>query len=115
MRVVGIVLAALMAVPAVAETSEEDKRAQCEFQAGLIGAVQQARMDRVRKARVTETLMAENPDWPDGVATALPAITEYVYAIKRRDLRNVDLGAQTLTTCLANFEQIQALGSEVKN
>lgn len=93
------------AVPAQAA----DKETECQFQADLIGAVQQARLDRVRKDTLTETLLAANPDWPEGAATAIPTIGEYVYGFKRRELRKIDLGAATQQQCLENWEQIQAL------
>ena len=98
-RTVTFLAAIGLAAPAVAAT-EAEKQAACAFQAELMGAVQTARLDRVRKARVADRLMADNPDWPAGVADALPAAVEYVYSIKRRDLRQVDLAAQTRATCL---------------
>ena len=65
--------------------------------------------------RVTETLMAANPSWPEGAANAIPALTEYVYGIKRRDLKQVDLGATTKQQCLDNWEQLQELKKTVSN
>ncbi len=103
-----------LAVPAGAAT-EAEKEAACAFQAELMGAVQTARLDRVRKSRVTDRLIAENPDWPAGVAQALPAVTDYVYSIKRRELQQVDLAAQTEATCLQNYDQIQSLKESVTN
>ena len=64
---------------------------------------------------MAEKLIAQNPDWPAGVSNALPAATEYVYSIKRRDLKKVDLAAQTKATCLQNYEQIQAMKNSVGN
>lgn len=98
-----------------AAASEAEKNAECQFQADLIGAVQQARMDRVRKDKLTETLLAAYPDWPEGAATAIPAIGEYVYGFKRRELRQVDLGAATKQQCLENWDQIQALKESMTN
>jgi hypothetical protein len=104
---------ALTLNPALA--NEAQKQAECQFQADLVGAVQQARLDRVRKEAVTETLIAANPGWPDGAAKAIPALAEYVYGFKRRDLRNVDLGAETKQQCLENWDQIQQLKQSVSN
>ncbi len=103
-----------LAAPAMSAT-EAEKQADCAFQAELMGAVQAARLDRVRKNKVAEKLIAQNPDWPAGVSNALPAATEYVYSIKRRDLKKVDLAAQTKATCLQNYEQIQAMKNSVGN
>lgn len=104
---------ALTLTPAFAD--EAQKEAECQFQADLIGAVQQARLDRVRKANLTETLVAANPDWPAGAAKAIPAIGEYVYGFKRRDLRNVDLGETTKQQCLENWDQLQELKGSFSN
>lgn len=113
----GIRAAILMmcfAAPAMS-ASEAEKQAQCQFQADLIGAVQQARLDRVRKDDAVDTVLEAHPEWPAGVAMAMPAVVEYVYGFKRRDLRNVDLQADTLRTCLENFDQIQTLKKTIEN
>lgn len=111
-----VLTAAVLAMtlsPALA--NEAQKQADCQLQADLIGAVQKARLDRVRKDDVTQTLIAANPGWPTGVEKALPALTEHVYSFKRRDLRNVDLGAVTKQQCLENWEQIQELKKSMTN
>ncbi|MEP4197657.1 MAG: hypothetical protein ABJL99_18695 [Aliishimia sp.] len=100
---------------AIAQTDEATKEAECQFQGELVFAVQQARLERVKKDALAETLLAANPDWPAGVADAIPALGEYVYGIKRRDLKKVDLGESTKTQCLENWEQIQELKNAVSN
>lgn len=95
--------------------ADAKKEAACAFQAQLLGQVQAARLDRVRKDEVAETLLEANPEWPDAVQTALPAVVEYVWGFKRRDLKKIDLAADAETTCLENYEQIKALGSSVSN
>ena len=114
MRTLALVAALGLAGPSFAATAAE-KEAACAFQAELMGAVQAARLDWVRKNKVTDRLLARNPDWPAGVADALPAVTEYVYSIKRRDLKRVDLAAQTKATCLQNYDQIQSMKNAVTN
>lgn len=109
------VLALTLAPAHADEADEARKQAECRFQGVLIGAVQQARLDRVRKDRLTETLVAANPDWPEGAARAIPAIGEYVYAFSRRELRGVDLGESTRQQCLDNWEQLQELRDAVSN
>ncbi len=108
-------MAVVLAGAAQADDDEAQKQAECGFQGDLMAAVQQARLDRVRKNTVTETLLAANPDWPAGAATAIPALTDYVYSLKRRDLKDVDLGETTKTQCLENWEQLQALKKGIKN
>ena len=106
---------ALCLTAADAAEDEAQKQAECQFQADLIGAVQQARLDRVREDRLAETLMAANPGWPEGAAQAIPAIGAYVYGFKRRQLRNVDLAATSKQQCLENWEQIQELKDSMTN
>jgi hypothetical protein len=113
-QVLTAIAISLLAVPATAATQAEKKK-QCQFQADLIGAVQTARLDRVKKAKASETVLAANPEWPEGAAQAMSPVVEYVYGIKRRDLKKVDLAADTLTTCLENYDQIQALKNSVEN
>jgi hypothetical protein len=114
--IAGLCLAAFLGVGGPGQTqSAEEIESQCRFQAELFGAVQQARLDRVRKNRVIETVMEANPDWPPAIATALPAVTEYVWGFPMRDLRNADLAADTLRTCIENYDQIRSLSDSVQN
>ena len=98
-----------------AQADEAQKQAACRLQAEVVGAVQQARLDRVRKERLTETLTAAHPDWPEGTVQAIPAIGEFVYSYSRRELREVDLAATSQQQCLENWDQIQALKNSVSN
>ena len=113
-RIAATLLVLALAQPLAAAT-EAQKEADCQAQADLMGQVQAARLDRVRKGQVVDRLMAANPDWPAAVATALPAVVEYVYSLRRRDLRDADLAATTKATCLQNYEQIQALRNSATN
>lgn len=106
-------LLALTLAPAHAD--ETEKQTACRLQAELVGAVQQARLDRVRKAKLTETLRAANPDWSEGMVQAIPAIGDYVYSFKRRELRGVDLAATSKQQCLENWDQIQDLKNSMSN
>ena len=107
----GLVVAfAVLSTSVVAQEVDEAKKlADCQLQGALIGAVQTARLDRVRKGDVTNVIMGANPTWPTGLADAIPTIAEYVYSLKRRDLRQVDLATQTTVQCLENYDQIQEL------
>ena len=106
---------ALLVVAPAAVADEAQKQAECQFQADLIGAVQQARMDRVKQEDLAERILAANPDWPSGAQQAIPAVGAYVYAFKRRDLRKVDLAATAMQQCLDNWDQIQDLKESVSN
>ncbi len=106
-RLTTLTLAATMclALPAHAQSKEE----ACALQAEVVSAIQTARLDRVRQADVVPTLTAANPDWPEAMAQALPPLVDWIYSQKRRDLRDVDLGAQSKTQCEENWDQLQAL------
>lgn len=95
--------------------SQTERQAQCRFQAELAGAVQQARLDRVQQDNVLNKLKQDNPDWPAAVDQAIPPLVNFVYSIKRRDLRGVDLEAQTYQSCLANYDRIQEMKKSVSN
>ena len=116
MRLTAIAFATVLATPVLAEdtdTAERDKA--CTFQAEVIGAVQTARLDRVRKDKAVETIVAANPTWPAGASTAAAPVVDYVYSIKRRDLKKVDLAQDTFTQCVDNWEQLQELQKSLKN
>ena len=114
MRRVAFIAVLGLAGSTFAATAAE-KEAACAFQAELMGAVQTARLDWVRKNKVADRVLAQNPDWPAGAAEALPAVTDFVYSIQRRDLKQVDLAAQTEATCLQNYDQIQSMKNAVTN
>lgn len=87
----------------------QSKEAACALQNDVVSAIQKARLDRVRKAEVVPTLVEANPAWPTGLADGLPQLVEWVYSLRRRDLKGVDLGATAEQQCLDNWDQIQAL------
>lgn len=101
-----ILVAALTcsALPALAQSKED----ACRQQGDVVGAIQQARLDRVKRGDVVPTLVAANPEW-EKMADALPQMVEFVYGLKRRDLRKVELGPVTEAQCLQNWDQLQAL------
>ena len=88
--------------------SAQSKETSCALQNEVVSAIQQARLDRVSEAKVVPTLMEANPDWPTGLADALPQMVEWVYSLRRRDLKGVNLGDAAEQQCLDNWDQIQA-------
>ncbi|MDE4274316.1 hypothetical protein PXK58_08320 [Phaeobacter gallaeciensis] len=109
---VAAILAALLAAPSYAAESKEES---CKFQGQVMAAVQQARMDRVRQEKVEQTILADNPEWPEQYSKAIPQLTAHVYSMKRRDLRKVDLGATFEEQCLENWDQIQAMKKQLQS
>jgi len=104
--------AALLATPALAADRKEDA---CRHEAQVMGAVQQARMDRVSKDRVAEHIAATGPDWPEKYNAAIPQMVEYVFQLKRSDLKATDLGALWESQCLQTWEQRQQMLKDMQN
>lgn len=84
---------AFAAVTFVAPAAAQESKAQsCQYQAQVVAAIQQARLDRVRERNVPEAIAKTNPTWPENYNAAIPLITPWVYEQKMRDVRNKDLG-----------------------
>jgi hypothetical protein len=86
-----------------------EKEEACRLQADVVAAVQQARLDRVKQDKVIDTVFEANPDWPAAMRDAMPPTVDWVYSMKRRDLRKVELGPVAETQCLDNWDAVQAL------
>ncbi|WP_291729508.1 hypothetical protein [Leisingera sp. F5] len=104
--------AALLAAPAYAS---ETKERSCNYQGQVMAAVQQARLDRVKQEEVEQAILDSEPDWPKTYSNAIPQLTSHVYAMKRRDLKDADLGALFEEQCLQNWDQIQAMQKQLKS
>ncbi|QBF31215.1 hypothetical protein CFI11_08290 [Thalassococcus sp. S3] len=91
--------AALMASPALATSKKEE---DCTHQAAVAAAVQQARLDGVPQNRVAETITEGEVSWPDRYSNAIPIFAAQIYTIKKRDLRETDLRAEWMNTCMSN-------------
>lgn len=102
----------MFATPVLAQDSKE---VSCGYQADVIRAIQQARLDRVKEADVAETIAASDPQWPANYSAAIPQLTPWVYSQKKRDLRRNDLGAVLEQQCLENWEQIQDMQQQLNN
>ncbi len=102
------VAAPLFASPvfAAAELGKEDS---CKYQGQVMAAVQKARLDRIPEEKVEETIRASNPEWPENFSNAIPQLAAHVYQMKRRDLKNNDLGAVFEAQCVENWDAIQAM------
>ncbi len=83
--------------PAFAETKKET---DCSYQADVVGAVRQARIDRVNERSVKAKVTAE-ATWPENYNNAIPLVTPWVYEMKMRDVKEQDLAAAWKELCLA--------------
>ncbi len=91
------IVTALLATPAFAQ---ETKEQSCKYQADVVAAIQQARLDRVKERDVAQAVADSGPTWPENYNAAVPLITPWVYEQKMRDVRKKDLGAAWLELCL---------------
>ena len=93
-----LTLAALiLAAPA---TAQDEKAVSCGYQADVVAAVQQARLDRVSEREVMDHILAQGPAWPEKYNNTIPLIAPWVYEQRRRDIRNNDLSAVWSELCL---------------
>ncbi|MEM6372859.1 MAG: hypothetical protein AAF727_08790 [Pseudomonadota bacterium] len=91
-----ILATAAFATPALAQDKEES----CGYQAEVVNAIQQARLDRVSEREVQAHILGQSPEWPEQYNNAIPLITPWVYEQKRRVIRNEDLGEAWNELCL---------------
>ena len=79
--------------------SAASKAESCGYQAQVAGAIQQARLDRVRERKVEAHVKAA-ATWPENYNTAIPLMVPWVYQMKMRDVRKQDLAAAWKELCL---------------
>lgn len=103
---------ALMAAPALAA---EDREETCGYEAQVMTAVQQARMDRVAQGDVAAHITASAPAWPERFNAAIPGMVDYIYQMRRRDLKDNDFGAIWKQQCLDMWDQRQEMIKQLQN
>jgi hypothetical protein len=94
-------LALIACLAAPAAQAADSKAESCSYQAQVVAAVQQARLDRVKERKVAETLAEGEHDWPENYNAAIPLIAPWVYEQKMKVIRNEDLAAAWEELCLA--------------
>ena len=80
---------------------DAEKKEFCLHQGAIVGALSQAKLDRVPEGRAAAHVL-ENATWPEKYNPAVAIYVGEVYKLKRRDLKSVDLAAQWEQACLAN-------------
>ena len=93
-------LAALLACTALPALAEIEKSESCGFQAQVVSAIQQARLDRVKERNVEKTILASSPDWPANYSKAIPLITPWVYELPMKQVRDNDLSEIWNQNCM---------------
>ena len=106
------VVAPLSATPSLSADAL-GKEESCKYQGQVMAAVQQARLDKVPLDQVGETITAAAPEWPENFSAAIPQLAQHVYQMKRRDLKDHDLGAVFEAQCIENWDQIQSMKNDL--
>ncbi|MFT6447488.1 MAG: hypothetical protein ACJA1J_003759 [Sulfitobacter pontiacus] len=88
---------ATSSAPVFAATSAET---DCQYQADVVQAVRQARIDRVKERDVPDHIASKNPEWPDRYDAVVPLVAPWVYEMKMRDVKGNDLSAAWNEMCL---------------
>lgn len=109
-KVLAAVLGVCLAAPAGAQSASE-KENVCKAQGELMGVIQQARLDNVKKANLKAAVSEARPDFSEKVLATVPAVGSFVYDMRKRDLRNINLADVAQQQCLDNWDQIQKIGS----
>lgn len=84
--------------PVFAATAAEK---DCAFQADVVNAVRQARIDRIKERKVPAHVATTAPAWPEKYNAVVPLVAPWVYEMKMRDVKANDLGAAWKEMCLA--------------
>lgn len=101
LRAVIAAVALTGAVGSAADAQVANKKEFCRAQGQIVGAIAQAKLDRVPERRAGAHVL-ESATWPDKYNPAVAIYVGEVYKLKRRDLKSVDLAAQWEEACLAN-------------
>lgn len=89
---------ALVSVLPAAAASE--KETSCTYQAQVVAAIQNARLNRVKERDVPNAVAATNPTWPEPYNNAIPLIAPWVYEQKMKDLKSQNLGEVWMELCV---------------
>jgi hypothetical protein len=77
-----------------------EKETDCGHQAAVVGAVREARIERVKEREVPAHVEAV-ATWPENYNNAITLVTPWVYEMKMRDVKDQDLAAAWNEMCLA--------------
>lgn len=76
------------------------KETDCGYQADVVGAVQKARIARVRERKVVDAVEAV-ATWPENYNSAIPLVVPWIYEMKMKDVKAKDLSVVWKEMCLA--------------
>lgn len=96
---VRILLACAIVMTAAPSMAQTEKEISCGYQADLVVAIAQARLNRVAERDLSQKL-AQTATWPDKYNVLIPIFAPFIYEQKRRDVRNADWRASTFSQCM---------------
>jgi len=96
-RLLSVVVCVALAAPVLADTAKE---VDCGYQGDVVGAVQAARIARVKEKDVPDFVAEATPDLPEKYSAVVPLVTPWVYGMKRGELKDADLSAAWAELCL---------------
>ena len=97
---IALAAAAALLMTSGPSSAASKKETDCGHQAAVVGAVRQARIERV-KEREVPAHVAALATWPESYNTAIPLVTPWVYEMKMRDVKKQDLAAAWNEMCLS--------------
>ncbi len=100
MKIVSVVISAGLLGFAAPAWAVSDKELDCTYQADVVEAVRQARIERVKERAVPAHVKATAPAWPDKYNAVIPLVAPWVYEMKMRDVRANDLAAAWKELCV---------------
>ena len=92
-------LACLLSLSAAPVLAQSEKEIECGHISDVVGAIQQARLDRVAERDVPAALAA-SATWPEKYNNAIPLLAGHIYELKRSELRTLDLRTTWREQCL---------------
>ncbi|WP_299670644.1 hypothetical protein [uncultured Roseobacter sp.] len=96
---VRFVLAGALALTAVPALAQSEKEVSCGYQADVVGAIKQARLDGVKERELPAALSKDAP-WPEKYNNIIPLLAPAIYEKKRADLKKEDLKGWWYQECL---------------
>ncbi len=100
MKAVLVMISASLLGFAAPAWAADDREMDCTYQADVVEAVRQARIERVKERAVPEHVKATAPAWPEKYNAVIPLVAPWVYEMPMRDVRANDLAGAWKELCL---------------
>ncbi len=101
-RLVPVVSFAFLTLGIAFPAHAVSKKKDCSYQAAVAKTVQNARMAGIPMDQVQDYIVKAKPSWPDQYNNAIPIFAAQIYQLKKKDLKNTDLGKEWMNTCMSN-------------